>query len=532
MKKYYATIPCNIEGKRYGRGDIVWTSKKINHLVPFDSNDIVSMQKPKPKTVRMQYKILTQRHIDFDARLLNETINTLGYPCEIVDSIDIYDDSIYIIYCANTVKVLPANYIVYQVEVFSSKWFTPRYLETIKGALCVWEYDRMNATSYKGYNQNVFIVPPGIKRQPVVEKDIDILFYGSMNSKRQHILAELGNEFNITVANGYFGKDMWDMLARAKTVLNIHFYESVRGKYPLETFRVNEALSFGCDVVSEGPAHADYPISWASSIEGYAKALRNPARVTDFAGLDNKSLVKAALEGTKKLLPAYLNGRVAVYTAVYGDYEEVREHVRIPGVDYVLFTDNASLKSDFWDVRYVLRGQGETPAMAYKKVKCLSHEYLSEYDYTVWLDGNFTITNPDFLGQIWDYFENGKILVYKHVCTSGNVRDCVYVEAAHSMPIPKYREEKLEEQVRDYKKAGYPEHTGLYQSGFLLRDNRDKKVIAFNKHWMAEIKKYGVKTPQCQVSLPFSLRASGAIVDIIEDRTMFDGSFFKMFSHK
>ena len=47
--------------------------------------------------------------------------------------------------------------------------------------------------------------------------------------------------------------------------------------------------------------------------------------------------------------------RIVVYTAIFGDYDDLYEPMVKPdNVDYVCFTDSKTLKSDVWDVRYSL----------------------------------------------------------------------------------------------------------------------------------------------------------------------------------
>jgi spore maturation protein CgeB len=54
-----------------------------------------------------------------------------------------------------------------------------------------------------------------------MEKDIDILFVGTLLPRRQQIVAELSKEYTIATHNA-FGKEMVELVNRAKIVLNIH----------------------------------------------------------------------------------------------------------------------------------------------------------------------------------------------------------------------------------------------------------------------------------------------------------------------
>ena len=52
-------------------------------------------------------------------------------------------------------------------------------------------------------------------------KDIDVLFVGTLLPRRQQIIAELSRDLTITTHNA-FGKEMVELINRAKIVLNIH----------------------------------------------------------------------------------------------------------------------------------------------------------------------------------------------------------------------------------------------------------------------------------------------------------------------
>jgi hypothetical protein len=56
---------------------------------------------------------------------------------------------------------------------------------------------------------------------PNVEKEIDVLFIGSLTPRRRAILDELNQVINVTVHSA-FGDEMVDMVNRAKIILNIH----------------------------------------------------------------------------------------------------------------------------------------------------------------------------------------------------------------------------------------------------------------------------------------------------------------------
>ena len=67
--------------------------------------------------------------------------------------------------------------------------------------------------------------PCNLLNAGTAEKDIDILFYGLMNQRRQDIIDALKQQgLNVCVANGIWGNKLNSFIARSKILLNIHYY--------------------------------------------------------------------------------------------------------------------------------------------------------------------------------------------------------------------------------------------------------------------------------------------------------------------
>lgn len=82
-------------------------------------------------------------------------------------------------------------------------------------------------------------------RNTAIERDIDVLFVGSMTSRRQEIIDQIGRKVVIRVESA-FGQAMSNLFRRAKIVLNIH----ASGMLDVET-RTFEALGCGAFVLTE-----------------------------------------------------------------------------------------------------------------------------------------------------------------------------------------------------------------------------------------------------------------------------------------
>jgi hypothetical protein len=214
----------------------------------------------------MTLKIFTSKHTLFAANILMSNIKSLGYQCEIVDSVDYRDPSYYIIYNSALMGRMPRNYIIMQTEVRNSHWFNEHYLNIIKRAKAVWDYSVENIPSYSGYNRKICIVTPGINLQNAGKKDIDYLFYGWLEGsfRRVDMIQKIKKKIPLLVVTNKLGNDMWSILKRSRVVINLRYYDHS----PLELFRINESLSHCCNVVSEGfNQHYSNVVSFKSDVD-------------------------------------------------------------------------------------------------------------------------------------------------------------------------------------------------------------------------------------------------------------------------
>lgn len=254
----------------------------------------------------MKFKVHTIPHTMFAAWHLVNQLNDLGHDAELVSEIDLKDLTTYIIYHPKDRKSLPKNYIVYQTEIGTSHWFKPEYFQTIAGAIAVWDYSINNVFRYQMFNKNISIVTPGVEPQELQEKDIPVTFYGWIegapgknmikSERRKKLLSQIGKQVPINIVTNSLGNAMWEILRRTKVVLNIHFYDNS----PLEVFRINEALSFGCQVVSEPPAVDAYKglVQFASGpamMIAKLKECLNNDRTLSIDRLNNREEIKKAI---------------------------------------------------------------------------------------------------------------------------------------------------------------------------------------------------------------------------------------------
>lgn len=111
------------------------------------------------------------------------------------------------------------------------------------------------------------------------------------------------------------------------------------------------------------------------------------------------------------------------YTAIYGDKDELSKTPSIDGVKTILFTDRVKV-SKGWDVRINL-GTLKSNNLNAKQYKISPHKFLSEYDLTIWVDGNVGFRD---VKTFIDKFKNNDMVVFDHNY-SEDKRNCVYDEA-------------------------------------------------------------------------------------------------------
>lgn len=173
--------------------------------------------------------------------------------------------------------------------------------------------------------------------------------------------------------------------------------------------------------------------------------------------------------------------RVAVYTAVTGTYDEpLIPQEKIEGFDYICFTDNPFLKSDFWDIRPI-EDEGLNATQTARMYKILAHKYLSDYDYSLWIDTNIEIIG-DIREFINKYSHTNKLLAFRHP-----QRDCIYEEADECIRLKKDDMDNIIPQINRYRQEHYPEHNGLISSGILFREHNNPDVIKLMEDWFSQI---------------------------------------------
>ena len=177
----------------------------------------------------------------------------------------------------------------------------------------------------------------------------------------------------------------------------------------------------------------------------------------------------------------------AVYTAIYGNKDTLKNPRYInPDFDYICFTDNKEIKSDVWRIVHS-EPIHEDPVRSAKVFKIKPHEFLQEYDISIWVDANFLIMNDlnSFLKKAGN-LNKAHMLVFQH----DQGRNRIYDEARTILSDKKDDPQTVANQMKKYREEGFPEQYGLTANSILLRRHNEQDIIDLDNLWWQEVEQH------------------------------------------
>jgi hypothetical protein len=191
--------------------------------------------------------------------------------------------------------------------------------------------------------------------------------------------------------------------------------------------------------------------------------------------------------------------KIVVYTAISGRYDFVRRPLYVDDkIDYVCFSDK-DIDSEVWTIRKFDKIY-QDPTLTAKKPKILAHKYFSNYQYSVWIDGNIQI-KKNITSLIEEKIVEDKLIVFKH----RENRQTIYEEVNNCLIFRKDKPEIIKEQAKSYYKKGYDDsyfEDGLPECTILIRRHNDVEVKSLMENWWKEIMKYSKRD---QISFAYLL---------------------------
>ena len=152
------------------------------------------------------------------------------------------------------VPLIPQGSIIYNLEQLPGEQL-PRTYEQLARRHQIWDYSQRNIEIWKNLacgfapvHVPVGYVPELTRIPAAPTQDIDVLFYGSLNERRNRILKELKNlGINVHAVFGVYGRERDELISRSKIILNLHYYEAKL----FEIVRVSYLLANSKAIVTE-----------------------------------------------------------------------------------------------------------------------------------------------------------------------------------------------------------------------------------------------------------------------------------------
>jgi hypothetical protein len=218
-----------------------------------------------------------------------------------------------------------------------------------------------------------------------------------------------------------------------------------------------------------------------------------------------------------------INDKIAVYTALFGNYDELKEPLeKYESCDFFCFTDNKNLKSNIWKIIYVKPFTKSNLMNRYYKL--FPNFFLKDYEYSIYIDSNIQIIkNPSILISKYLKNDNSFLALPKHP-----YRDCFYDEIPLLIRAGRVSFFKIYKQIFYYAKKNYWGQVLLTENNIILRKHNDKKCITLMKQWWFHINKF---TARDQISLGYIIYRNKIKIRYMKENSR-DKQNFLIYSHK
>ena len=187
-----------------------------------------------------------------------------------------------------------------------------------------------------------------------------------------------------------------------------------------------------------------------------------------------KLFMSAEMQSKKKLL----------YTVLVGGYDQLNEvPEKLPGWDYLCFTDNPETASDTWEIRLLENPLNLDPVRLSRRYKINNHLVDSAYDLSVYIDASFRIRgNLDcFLAHAMVRENTLSMLLHPF-------HHSLFQEFEACIALGKDREDILRSQYAHYvNKKGYIDDHPHVAGGLIVRQAGDPQVASLMEKWFAQL---------------------------------------------
>ena len=212
-----------------------------------------------------------------------------------------------------------------------------------------------------------------------------------------------------------------------------------------------------------------------------------------------------------------VNGKIAVYTSVFGNYDKIKEPLYVSDrCDYFAITDQDIPSDSVWKKIDCSKIEGFEDLDNYHKskfCKFFPHKILPDYEYSIWIDGNAQIV-ADMYPLVDRMADNHVMATFQNP-----LHNCIYTERNFLIYLDAVKMEEIDKQINDYKNVGFPKKFGMREFTIIVRKHNDKKLHKYMEEWWEQVNMY---TMRDQISFPFVLFKNNETIDFIQ---MFEGDW-------
>jgi Protein of unknown function (DUF616) len=179
---------------------------------------------------------------------------------------------------------------------------------------------------------------------------------------------------------------------------------------------------------------------------------------------------------------------IVIYTAITGNYDQLRNGDRQDELPFVAYLENSELKTTdhILDLAQVLppEYQDLDANRRAKWFKLHPHKLFPDFTYSIWIDGNVKVVG------------NINQLISENMINTGNLwavfphklRNCIFEEVAACVRLKKDDPQLMFSQITHYfSNKGYPRYNGLAENTIIVRKHNHENVIKLNEMWWQEI---------------------------------------------
>ncbi|MCR5002752.1 MAG: hypothetical protein K5984_00110, partial [Bacteroidales bacterium] len=172
-----------------------------------------------------------------------------------------------------------------------------------------------------------------------------------------------------------------------------------------------------------------------------------------------------------------------IYTCIVNGYDRLRQpEVVDESFDYICFTNDSKPSRDgVWEIRPIGYEDDDSVRLS-RYVKLQPHKVLRDYDYSVWMDANITITGRAFYDIIDQRIGEGVLIAQ----VPHFERNCIYQEIPVVYSYERIGFREAYRQKCFLRQEGFPYNYGLMENNLILRAHNDEQVRQVSDLWWKE----------------------------------------------